>query len=99
MKFQYNPRLSWEKIQVYDLENGWQASVSYNVHYGEMVNKLQNKDGSFWHCSNGLDTVPASVAGFVYVALPEFARPWIEELKNEHGVFARLVRPKFKDHY
>ena len=98
MKAKYN-KSSWEKQTVFDLENGWQAIVEYNLSYGEYVKRLNSPGDSntFWLASNGLDEVPKSCAGFNYIALPDFARDWIEDLKNKHGVFARLVRPKFKE--
>jgi hypothetical protein len=86
MNATYNRAESWEKQSVWELDNGWRATESYS-HYGEMIQRLDNPKGGYWHCSDGLD------------GLPDFAREWIEELRNEHGVFARLVRPRFRKVY
>ncbi len=91
-----NDFLSWEKQTVYDLSNGFQATVSYS-HYGDMVSRLDSPDGYVWHCSNGLGKVPdlSNIPELKYITLPAFAHAWIEELKNAHGVFDRIVRPGF----
>lgn len=90
-----NDRLSWDRSEVVDLDNGHRLHVSFSF-YGDMVSRVTLPDGSFWHCSNGLDKVPESCAGYRYAALPEFARLWIEDLRNDHGTFASLVRPRFE---
>lgn len=87
MKATFNARQSWEKQSVYNLENNWIAIVGYS-HYGQMICRLDCPTGivlahgkPYWHCSDGL------------AELPDFAKPWIEEISNQHGIIAKLVRP------
>lgn len=101
MKAKFNSRLSWEKQSVYDLENGWRATIEWNQFYGSFVKRLdspENRD-HFWAASNGIELPahPSCVPGWKYLALPEFARPWLEPVKNASGeVLTSLVRPKFE---
>ena len=96
MKAIRNEKNSWEKQSCFDLENGWQATVEY-CYYGDMITRLDSPDGKYWHCSNGVgEKLPEHVYSFnKVIPLPDFARPWIEQLTNAHGVFANLVRPNF----
>ena len=61
----FNREESWEKQSVFDLENGWKATVEYNSHYGQFISRLE-KDGICWHCSNGINEF-----------LPDFAHDWL----------------------
>ena len=88
----YSATESWEKQSVWDLENGWQATVGDSFPYGlHMVCRLDCPAGMklahgkpYWHCSDGL------------AELPDFARPWLEEIRNDHGIIASLVRPRWE---
>jgi hypothetical protein len=99
----YNRRESWEKCSVYDLDNGWQAAIQHNQCYGEFVSRL-SKDGKHWYASDGYDnpygTDPDPIMQKVFkdhIALPEFAKPWIEVINKTSE--QTLVRPRFtKEH-
>lgn len=100
MKAKINKELSWEKSTVWDLENGFRAYCSYSQFYGPSISRLERiSDGAFWHASNGIDKIPVSYAGYTYLALPDFARPWIEEIRNSHGVIATMVRERFEKEF
>lgn len=76
----YRAQDSWEKQSIWELDNAWQATVEYSIHYGEHITRLDNPDKTFyWHCSNGLKD------------LPEFAKDWIEDV----GAGNKLVKVKF----
>ncbi len=99
----YNRKESWEKCSVYDLENGWQAALQYNHCYGEFVSRLSN-DGKSWHASDGYDNPyatssdPSIAKVFAdHIALPEFARSWIEVVNKTAD--QTLVRPRFEKVY
>jgi hypothetical protein len=84
MTGKYNSEKSWTKQSVYDLDNGWTATVE-DSHYGEHVTRLDSPDGTYWHCSNGIKD------------LPEFAVEWL--VGGDNFVIATLVRPSFKVSY
>jgi hypothetical protein len=85
MNGKYNRKESWEKQSVYDLDNGWSATLEYS-HYGEMVARLDSPDRkTYWHCSNGIKD------------LPEFAREWLNG--GDWWAIQDLVRPKFTKIY
>lgn len=79
----YDHRRSWEKQQVWKLDNGFRATVEHSTHYGDMVVRLDFPDGGYWQCSGG------------DACLPGFAFNWVEEIRNDRGVIAKLVRPLF----
>lgn len=82
----HNKEESWEKQNVYDLDNGYRVTVEYNQHYGDMVSRIDAPDETYyWHCSNGKD------------GLPEFAREWIKPVAPGHWM--TLVRPLFNKVY
>ena len=83
MNGKFNPDDSWEQAPAFDLDNGFQAVISYSPHYGEFICRLiyPNKK-TYWHCSNGLG------------GLPEFAQPWIKVVVESCGI--KLVRPQFE---
>jgi len=55
---------------VYDLSNGWEATVEYLEGIRcDSVTRLEKGD-EFWHCSNGKKE------------LPDFAKPWVDEKGN-----------------
>ena len=83
----YNESASWEKQVVYDLSNGWTATVEFSLCYGEQVSKLNCPNTqplangkTYWHCSEGLKD------------LPEFARSWLEVVVEPN---TQVVRPRF----
>lgn len=85
----FNARRSWEKQSVYELDNGWVATLEYSTHYGEMVSRLDAPKGHlldngkpYWHCSDGL------------AHLPDFAQGWREVVVKSAGT--ELVRPGFE---
>lgn len=87
----FNASKSWEKQSVYDIDNGWRATVE-NCHYGEMVCRLDAPTGqslpsgrTYWHCSNGYDELPA------------FARPWIKMVVK--SAETTIVTPGFTKIY
>lgn len=96
MTGKYNRRQSWEKQQIYDLDNGWSATVEHS-HYGPMVSRLDSPAGEvvsfkncpkgkpYWHCSDGFDD------------LPEFARPWLKTIHQLTGT--QIVTPGFTKEY
>ena len=84
IKGKRNGKKSWEKQTVYNLSNGCTAIIEWSPHYGDFLSRIDKPDGAYWHCSNGIS------------GLPEFAKHWIQEICNAHGVIARLVRPNFK---
>jgi hypothetical protein len=85
MNGKFNQKQSWEHQTVFDLDNGWQATVEY-CHYGEMVTRLDSPDRkTYWHCSNGIKD------------LPEFAREWLNG--GDWFTTQNLVRPKFNRIY
>jgi hypothetical protein len=87
----FNCRKSWEKQRIYNLDNGWTATVEHS-YYGEMVSRLDSPGNqilangkTYWHCSDGLQH------------LPEFARAWLEVVVPSAGT--QLVRPRFEKMY
>ncbi len=94
---------SWEKCSVWNLDNGWQAAVQYSEHYGEFVSRL-SKDGKHWYASDGYDnkygTDPDPIMAKIFkdhIALPEFAREWMEVINKTSG--DTLIRPRFERKY
>lgn len=93
----FDKRQSWEKQQVFKLDNGWTATVEYSVHYGEMVSRLDSPKGeivshknatkgkAYWHCSDGLDD------------LPDFAQSWREVVVM--SAQTEIIRPRFEKEY
>ena len=88
MKGKYNTRQSWEKQSVYKLDNGWTATLEYNMSYGEFISRLDAPKGHllgngkpYWHCSDGL------------AHLPDFAQGWREVVVKTAG--DELVRAGF----
>lgn len=84
---------------MWDLDNGWQAAIQYNDHYGEYVSSL-SKDGKTWYASDGLDNRygldPDPIMQRVFkdhIALPDFAREWLNG--GDFHTTQNLVRPKF----
>jgi len=55
-----NDKLSWEKQEVWDAAGGIRFTVEYGV-YGEMVSRV-DYPGGFWHCSNGVKSIPDEIA-------------------------------------
>jgi len=99
----YNTHESWEKSSVWDLDNGWQAAIQYSDIYGEHVTRL-SKDGKHWHASDGYDnpygTDPDPIIQKLFkdhIALPEFAKSWIEIVHKLSEI--TLVRPRFTRKY
>lgn len=79
----FDPKKSWEKQSVYNLENGVSVTAEYNQTYGVIVSKLEDHIGS-WHCSEGL------------AALPErfnFALSWCEQYAPQ--IPDKVMRPRF----
>jgi hypothetical protein len=102
MKAKFNSTLSWEKQSVYDLENGTRATVEWSMHYGPYVKRIDNPDGALWCASDGLDpdyaNDPCESVRRIFakhIRCPDFARAWIEDVRNSHGTIALLVRPLF----
>ncbi len=98
MKAKINSR-SWEKQSIFNLENGWVATVEYNPCYGEFVSRLDSPNGKMWHCSNGSPERGGGADNYnqifktdKYVDLPDFAKDWVNEKTN-------LVLPKFERVY
>ena len=81
----HDPERSWEKQNVWHLDNGWTAIVEYNQFYGELVSRLDGPQGQLWHCSDGMTGVP------------DFAQPWIETLDMPAQL--QLCRPNFEKTY
>ena len=86
MNGQYIPKESWEKQQVFLLDNGWKATIEFHQTYGEFIKRLDFPKGqafpngtSYWITSYGRST------------LPKFAKGWVEK----HG----LVRVRFVKNY
>lgn len=92
---------SWEKQTIWNLENGWQATEEYNIHYGPYLTRLESPDGKIWLASNGTkeNGVGAEFYNKVfntdkYIDLPDFANSWVEIVNKNANV--GLVRPKFE---
>lgn len=82
----FNEKRSWENQSVYDLDNGWQATLSYSTCYGEFVSRLDSPDRkTYWHCSNGVKD------------LPEFARSWLKG--GDFHTTANMVLVKFEKRF
>ena len=81
MNGKYNHRLSWEKIQVFDLDNGARVFVSWSHHYGDMISCIEFNN-IIWHCHNGLKD------------LPKFAEGWKKRVTPNSS--QTIVQPKFK---
>jgi hypothetical protein len=103
IKAKFNDGLSWEKQSIYDLENGWRATIEYNPFYGNFIKRLdspENRD-HFWAASNGIEEpqYPSCVPGWKYLGLPEFARPWMKPIKNANGdILCQLVGTEGLEH-
>ncbi len=80
-----NDRLSWERQSVYDLSNGVRATVEFG-HYGDMVARLDDSLG-YWHCSNGLASLPERFA----FAL-DWVAPYLAHDDSAQLMFARFAR-------
>lgn len=76
---------SWEKQSVWNLDNGWRATVEYG-YYGDHVVRLDSPDRkTYWHCSNGIKD------------LPDFAHEWLQggEYPGTGPDLTKMVRVKF----
>jgi len=93
MQGRFNRDESWEKQSVFLLDNGWMVTVE-NSYYGEIVARL-DKDGKYWHCSNGIENTGGISVNTV--PLPEFARSWVNG--GDHCSSKNLVRPNFEKVY
>jgi hypothetical protein len=98
MKATKNKR-SWEKQEIWDLKNGWTATVEHG-HHGEFVKRLDSPSGKMWLACNGdpkdglgADHYNKILEDDRYIDLPEFAIPW-----RDNNRF-KLVRPKFEKAY
>jgi len=79
----YNYKLSWEKSQVFDLDNGARVYIEVDTHhtYGDMISCIEFNN-NVWHCHNGLKD------------LPKFANDWKEKVTPNSS--STLVRPRFE---
>lgn len=88
MKAQFLSKQSWEKQQLYKLDNGCVVTVEFG-HYGESISRIEDNLG-YWHCSDGWKTIPERFS---------FAKSWCEPyLSHSQDVF-RLIRPRFEKVY
>jgi len=85
VKGKYLKDKSWEKADHFLLENGCEVSISLSL-YGEMINRIDFPDGTYWHCSDGRNDL-----------LPEWAKPWLEKYLPQMDNM--LLRPKFERIY
>lgn len=85
MNGKFDSKQSWEKQQVFKLENGYTAIVSWNNSYGELVTCLTHPKLGTWHACNGL------------AELPQFAHAWLKCINPTCG--CQIVQPKFEREY
>lgn len=67
------------KSRGFILDNGAKVITEFSHYWGDMVTRIDLPDGTYWHCSNGL------------ASLPDFAKPWVEEDKGHKLVRPRFT--------
>ena len=84
MTGKYLSNRSWEKQQLYRLDNGMVVTVEWNQCYGEFVKRIDDPEG-YWCASSGTDAMPERF---------HFLLDWQEVVVKSCD--QKLIRPKFE---